>query len=155
MSDLLPINFVGTAAAVVQSASNGSCRVYSQNKDYQLYEMVLSDTTSTTYVLGDLTATPFPTPRINTPIAAVSWNNLAEIRVYYITTDSQVQEIYYSGGHWGKGQVLGTAVETIAFLYTSVVVSPRIVVRVGFQSSIDPKTITEAVWDAGWNNRIL
>ncbi|KAG1878914.1 hypothetical protein F4604DRAFT_1679785 [Suillus subluteus] len=140
MSDLLPINFVGTAAAVVQSASNGSCRVYFQNKDYQLYEIVLSDPTSTTYVLGNLTATPFPTPRINTPIAA--------IRVYYITTDSQ---------RWSLGQRpgLGHRVETSAFLYASVVVSPRIVVRVGFQSSIDPKTITEAVWDAGWNNRVL
>ncbi|KAG1847876.1 hypothetical protein DFJ58DRAFT_705243 [Suillus subalutaceus] len=156
MSDLLPTNFVGTAAAAVQSATTGSCRVYFQNKDYQIYEMALSDPTSTTYSLGNLTSIPFPAGRINTPIAAVSWNNLSEIRVYYITADSQVQEIYYSGGNWGKpGPVLGAAVETSGFLYASVVVNTGPVVRVGFQSSTAPQTITEAVWNGGWNNRVL
>lgn len=117
--------------------------------------MVLSDPESPSYTLGNLTATSFPTPRINTPIAAVSWNNLQEIRVYYITADSQVQEIGFTGSGWSKGPVLGTAVETSAFLYAQVATSSAAPVRVGFQSSTAPQAITEAVYDNGWKTRVL
>ncbi|KAG1878970.1 hypothetical protein F4604DRAFT_1755249 [Suillus subluteus] len=118
--------------------------------------MMLTDPTSTSYSLQNLINSPMPAARINTPIAAISWNELQEIRVYYITTDSQVQEMYFSkSGGMHKGQVLGTAVESSAFLYAQIAVKPRIVVRVGFQSATDPKTITEAVWDNGWKNRVL
>ncbi|KAG1856043.1 hypothetical protein DFJ58DRAFT_659578 [Suillus subalutaceus] len=155
MSDLLPTNFVGTASAAVQS-TDGNCRVYFQHKDYNIYQMMLTDPTSTSYSLQNLINSPMPAARINTPIAAISWNELQEIRVYYITTDSQVQEMYFSkSGGMHKGQVLGTAVESSAFLYAQIAVKPRIVVRVGFQSATDPKTITEAVWDNGWKNRVL
>jgi hypothetical protein len=155
MSDLLPTNFVGTAAAAVET-TKGNCRVYFQNKDYDICQMMLTDPSSPTYSIQKLTIPPIPAARINTPIAAISWNELQEIRVYYITVDSHVQEMYFSKtGGMHKGAVLGTAVESSAFLYAQVAVSPRIVVRVGFQSSADPKTITEAVWDQGWKNRVL
>ncbi|KAG1886703.1 hypothetical protein F4604DRAFT_1614920 [Suillus subluteus] len=149
MSNLLPTNFVGTTGAAVQTA-DGDCWVCFQNKDYQIYEMMLNDPASPSYTLANLTATPFPTPRINTPIAAVSWNNLKEICVYHIIADSQVQEIGFTRGRgWSKGPVLGTAVETSAFLYAQVATSPAVLVRVGFQSSTAPQTITEAVYDNG------
>jgi len=176
MSDLLPTSFVGTTGAAVQS-TNGNFRVYFQNKDYQIYQMILADPTSTIYTIQKLTTSPIPAARINTPIAAVSWNELNEvqvfdaspsiprnliltsswqIRVYYITVDSQVQEMCFSkSGDMRQGKVLGTAAESSAFLYAQVTVNPRLMIRVGFQSSTAPRTITEAVWDKGWNNRVL
>jgi hypothetical protein len=155
MSDLLPTSFVGTTGAAVQS-TNGNFRVYFQNKDYQIYQMILADPTSTIYTIQKLTNSPIPAARINTPIAAVSWNELNEIRVYYITVDSQVQEMCFSkSGDMRQGKVLGTAAESSAFLYAQVTVNPRLMIRVGFQSSTAPRTITEAVWDKGWNNRVL
>jgi hypothetical protein len=81
MSDLLPTSFVGTTGAAVQSTS-GNFRVYFQNKDYQIYQMILADPTSTIYTIQKLTNSPIPAARINTPIAAVSWNELNEVQVF-------------------------------------------------------------------------
>ncbi|KAG1734621.1 hypothetical protein EDB19DRAFT_1911021 [Suillus lakei] len=76
-----------------------------------------------------------PAARINTPIAAVAWKNLQQIRVYYIIVNGRVQEIvYFQGGGWQKGPTLGTAVENSTCL-------------VGFQSSAALQTITEALYN--------
>lgn len=158
MSDLLPINFVGTTMCAVQNDSDGKFRVYFQNKDYQIYEMSMNDPKSTTHTLLKLTNDHMPPARINTPIAAVACNNLQEIRVFYITANSRVQEICYSQRHgWQKGTSIGTAVENSACLYAEGrVVHNEVMLRVGFQSAAAPQTITEAyTMKDEWKTRVL
>ncbi|KAG1727778.1 uncharacterized protein EDB91DRAFT_1060953 [Suillus paluster] len=156
-SDLLPTNFVGTTMAGVQN-EDGKFRIYFQNKDYQIYQMSLNDPRSRAYTLLKLTTTIVPPARINTPIAAVAWKNLQEIRVYYITAASQVQEIVYSQrSGWKKGEMLGTAVENCACLYAQGrFTTNEVFLRVGFQSAIDSQTITEAyTLRDGWKTRVF
>lgn len=158
MSDLLPTNFVGTTMCAVQNDSDGKFRVYFQNKDYQIYEMSMNDPKSTTHTLLKLTNDHMPPARINTPIAAVACNNLQEIRVFYITANSRVQEICYSQRHgWQKGTSIGTAVENSACLYAEGrVVHNEVMLRVGFQSAAAPQTITEAyTMKDEWKTRVL
>ncbi|KAG2155189.1 uncharacterized protein EDB93DRAFT_1247682 [Suillus bovinus] len=109
MSDLLPTSFVGTTMSAVQH-DDGKLRVYFQNKDYQIYEMSLNDPKSTSYTLLKLTNSNIPAARINTPIAAVASNDLQEIRIFYITVNSRVQELSHSQRHgWQKGANIGIA----------------------------------------------
>ncbi|KAG1734585.1 hypothetical protein EDB19DRAFT_1141409 [Suillus lakei] len=163
MSDLLPTNFVGTTMCAVQN-DDGKMRVYFQNKDYQIYEMMLNDPKSTTYTLLKLTNSNMPAARINTPIAAMASNNLQEIRVYYITVDSHVQEICHTQRHgWQKCEALGTAVENSTCLYAQGQSSHHAsasdhetMLRVGFQSAAAPQTITEAYrMKDEWRTRVL
>ncbi|KAG1745155.1 hypothetical protein EDB19DRAFT_1692683 [Suillus lakei] len=157
MSNLLPVNFVGTTMAGVQN-EDGRFRVYYQSKDYQIYEMTLNNPKSTDYTLLKLTTPALPAARINTPIAAVAWNNLQEIRVYYLTVTSQVQEIIYGREKvWMKGSgPLGTAVDSSTCLYAQHNHGDPFL-RVGFQSSTAPQTITEACYmqGHGWKTRVL
>jgi hypothetical protein len=81
MPDLLPTNFVGATMAGVQN-EDGRFQVYFQNKEYQIYEMSLDDPKSTDYTLGKLTTSIIPAARINTPIAAVAWKNLQQVRFF-------------------------------------------------------------------------
>ncbi|KAG2122350.1 hypothetical protein DEU56DRAFT_832402 [Suillus clintonianus] len=155
-SDLLPTNFVGTTMAGVQN-EDGKFRVYYQNKEYQICEMQLDDPNSTTYKTLKLTTGNMPAARINTPIAAVAWDNLRQIRVYYVTVDSQVQEICYiqGGAGWHKGAHLGVAVENSTCMYAQHH-SKEPVLRVGFQSSTAPQTITETCYyKSGWKTRVF
>ncbi|KAG1871743.1 hypothetical protein DFJ58DRAFT_762177 [Suillus subalutaceus] len=157
ISDLLPTNFVGTTMAGVQN-EDGRFRVYFQNKDYHIYEMSLNDPKSTTYDLRQLTTSTMPAARINTPIAAVAWHDLQQIRVYYITVDNRVQEMVFTRGYdWQKGATLGTAVEDSTCLYAQYRFTTEPLVRVGFQSSAAPQTITEALYNVKdkWKNRVL
>ncbi|KAG0708557.1 hypothetical protein DFH29DRAFT_794947 [Suillus ampliporus] len=159
MSNLLPTNFVGTTMAGVQN-EDGKFRIYFQNKDYQIYEMSLDDPMSTKYTLFKLTTSAMPAARINTPIAAVAWEHLHQIRVYYITVNSRVQELVFTFGinlGWVKGAMLGTAVENSTCLYAQVRLTTEPMLRVGFQSSAEPQTITEACYNKkdGWKNRVL
>ncbi|KAG1781930.1 hypothetical protein EV702DRAFT_494055 [Suillus placidus] len=157
MSDLLPTNFVGTTMCAAQD-DDGKFRVYFQNKDYQIYEMSLDDPKSTTYTLLKLTNDRMPAARINTPIAAVACNKLQEIRVFYITVNSRVQEICHTHRHgWQKGANIGTAVENSTCLYAQGrFAHNEALLRVGFQSAAAPQTITEAytVKDE-WKTRVL
>lgn len=158
MSDLLPINFVGTTMSAVQNNTDGKFRVYFQNKDYQIYEMSLNDPKSTEHTLLKLTNDHLPAARINTPIAAVACNNLQEIRVFYITANSRVQEICYSQRHgWQKGSAIGTAAENSACLYAEGrIVHNEVMLRVGFQCADHPQTITEAyTMKDEWKTRVL
>jgi hypothetical protein len=79
MSDLLPTDFVGTTMAGVQN-EDGKFRIYFQNKDYQICEMSLNNPNSTSHTILKLTTAAMPAARINTPIAAVSWDNLRQVR---------------------------------------------------------------------------
>lgn len=156
-SDLLPTNFVGTTMCAVQN-DDGKFRVYFQNKDYQMYEMSLNDPKSTSYTLLRLTDERMPAARINTPIAAVAAHNLQEIRVYYITVNSRVQEMCYNQRHgWQKGETIGTAVENSTCLYAQGrIVQNEAMLRVGFQSAKEPQTITEAyTMKDEWKTRVL
>ncbi|OJA19280.1 hypothetical protein AZE42_04501 [Rhizopogon vesiculosus] len=94
--------------------------------------------------LSDVT----PAARINTPIAAIAWNGLRQICVYYITATNKVQEITYSAqSGWFQGATPGTAVENSSCLYAQVRASlPRALLRVGFQSTEAPQTITEVYY---------
>ncbi|KAG1895503.1 uncharacterized protein F5891DRAFT_660541 [Suillus fuscotomentosus] len=157
MSDLLPTHFVGTTMNAVQN-DEGKFRVYFQNKDYQIYEMSLNDPKSTAYTLLKLTNSNIPAARINTPIAAVASNDLEEIRVFYITVDSRVQEICYFKRHgWQKGATIGTAVENSTCLYAQGrFVHNETMLRVGFQSATAPQTITEGCTTKDeWKIRVL
>ncbi|KAG2121609.1 hypothetical protein DEU56DRAFT_894628 [Suillus clintonianus] len=157
MSDLLPTNFVGTTMCAAQN-DDGKFRVYFQNKDYQIYEMSLNDPKSTTYTLLKLTNSNMPAARINTPIAAVACKDLQEIRVFYITVNSRVQELCHTQRHgWQKGATIGTAVENSTCLYAQGrFARNEAMLRVGFQSATAPQTITEAytVKDE-WKTRVL
>ncbi|KAG2360561.1 hypothetical protein BDR07DRAFT_1486881 [Suillus spraguei] len=135
---------------------DGKFRIYFQNKDYQICEMALNDPNSTSYNIVKLTTAAVPAARINTPIAAVSWDNLRQIRVYYITVNSQVQEISYTQGiGWHKDAHLGIAVDNSTCLYAQQQLKEPFM-RVGFQSSQAPQTITEACYyQSGWKNRVL
>ncbi|KAG2122349.1 hypothetical protein DEU56DRAFT_75717 [Suillus clintonianus] len=155
-SDLLPTNFVGTTMAGVQN-EDGKFRIYFQNKEYQICEMSLDDPNSTTHTILKLTTSAMPAARINTPIAAGAWDNLREIRVYYITADSQVQEICYTHGvGWQKGAHLGVAVDNSTCLYAQHQ-NKEPYMRVGFQSSTAPQTITETCYydQGGWETRVF
>ncbi|KAG0703804.1 hypothetical protein DFH29DRAFT_998241 [Suillus ampliporus] len=160
MSDLLPTNFVGTTMCATQN-EDGKFRVYFQNKDYQIFEMSLNDPKTTVHTLVKLTTSGMPAARINTPIAAVSCKNFREIRVYYITVTSRVQEMCYSQGKgWVKGANLGTAVENSTCLYAqegNEGKANELSLRVGFQSSAAPQTITEACYNGhqGWKTRVF
>ncbi|KAG0708518.1 hypothetical protein DFH29DRAFT_794890 [Suillus ampliporus] len=155
-SDLLPTNFVGTTMAAVQNEDGKFC-IYFQNKDYQIYQMTLNDPRSRTYTLLKLTTSALPAARINTPIAAVAWKNLQEIRVYYITVTGRVQEMISSQrSAWRKGETLGTAVENSTCLYAQGRFNNEVLLRVGFQSVTAPQTITEAyTLKDGWKTRVL
>ncbi|KAG1742374.1 uncharacterized protein EDB91DRAFT_1052118 [Suillus paluster] len=156
-SDLLPINFVGTAMAAVQN-EDGKFRIYFQNKDYQIFEMSLNDPKSTVHTLVKLTTSGMPAARINTPIAAVACKDLREIRVYYITTTSRVQEMCHTQGKgWVKCATLGTAAENSSCLYAQQRNAHDVSIRVGFQSAAAPQTITEACYNEhqGWKSRVL
>ncbi|KAG1742380.1 uncharacterized protein EDB91DRAFT_1128923 [Suillus paluster] len=99
-----------------------------------------------------------PAARINTPIAAVACKDLREIRVYYVTVASRVQEICHTQGKgWVKGAVLGTAAENSSCLYAQGRLTKEASIRVGFQCSSAPQTITEACYHEhqGWKNRVL
>ncbi|KAG2129860.1 uncharacterized protein EDB93DRAFT_1095153 [Suillus bovinus] len=154
-SDLLPTDFVGTTMAGVQN-EDGKFRIYFQNKDYQICEMSFNDPNSTSYTIPKLTTATMPVARINTPIAAVSWDNLRQIRVYYITVDSQVQEISYTQGvGWHKDAQLAAAVDNSTCLYAQQRLKEPFI-RVGYQSSVAPQTITEACYyQSGWKNHVL
>ncbi|KAG1878917.1 hypothetical protein F4604DRAFT_580278 [Suillus subluteus] len=154
-SNLLPTDFVGTTMAGVQN-EDGKFRIYFQNKDYQICEMSLNDPNSTSHTILKLTTATIPTARINTPIAALSWDNLRQIRVYYITMNSHIQEISYTQGvGWHKDSDLGIAIDNSNCLYAQRQ-SKEPFVRVGFQSSTAPQTITEACYyQGGWKNRML
>lgn len=154
-SDLLPTDFVGTTMAGVQN-EDGKFRIYFQNKDYQICEMSLNDPQSTSHTILKLTTADMPAARINTPIAAVSWDNLRQIRVYYITVNSQVQEMTYTQGvGWRKDARLGIAVDNSTSLYAQHQLKEPFM-RVGFQSSVAPQTITEACYyQSGWKTRVL
>lgn len=157
MSDLLPTNFVGTTMCAAQN-DDGKFRVYFQNKDYQIYEMSLNDPKSTTYTLVRLTTDHMPAARINTPIATVAANDLQEIRVYYITVNSRVQELCHTQRHgWQKGATIGTAVENSTCLYAQGRFARNEAnLRVGFQSATAPQTITEAyMMKDEWKTRVL
>lgn len=157
MSDLLPTNFIGTTMCAVQS-DDGKFRIYFQNKDYQIYEMSLNDPKSTTYTLLKLTNDRVPAARINTPIAAVACNNLQEIRVFYITGNSRVQEMCHTQRHgWQKGAAIGAAVENSTCLYAQGRFAHNEAhLRVGFQSAAVPQTITEAyTMKDEWRTRVL
>ncbi|KAG1760232.1 hypothetical protein EDD22DRAFT_88685 [Suillus occidentalis] len=154
-SDLLPTDFVGTTMAGVQN-EDGKFRIYFQNKDYQICEMSLNDPHSTSHTILKLTTAAMPAARINTPIAAVSWDNLRQIRVYYITVNSQVQEMTYTQGvGWHEDAHLGIAVDNSTSLYAQHQLKEPFM-RVGFQSSAAPQTITEACYyQSGWKTRVL
>ncbi|KAG1760233.1 hypothetical protein EDD22DRAFT_751641, partial [Suillus occidentalis] len=123
-------------------------RVYFQNEDYQIYEMTLNDPKSTAYTLLKLTTSTMPAARIDTPIAAVAWKNLQQIRVYYITVDNRVQEFAYSQNDgWQKGSILGTALKNSTCLYAQDRFTTEPLLRVGFQSFAAPQTITEAFYN--------
>ncbi|KAG0703805.1 hypothetical protein DFH29DRAFT_419126 [Suillus ampliporus] len=157
MSDLLPTNFVGTTMCATQN-EDGKFRVYFQNKDYQIFEMSLNDPKTTVHTLVKLTTSGMPAARINTPIAAVACKDLQEIRVYYITETSRVQEICHTQSKgWIKCATLGTAVENSTCLYAQQRNTHELSIRVGFQSSAAPQTITEACYNKqqGWKTRTL
>ncbi|OJA19281.1 hypothetical protein AZE42_04500 [Rhizopogon vesiculosus] len=157
-SRILPSNFIGTTMAGVQ-VEDGQFRIYYQGKDYKLYEMQLDNPDDTQYSLFNLSDFT-PDARINTPIAAFAWNGLQDIRVYYITATSKVQEIIHTAqGGWFPGDTLGTAVENSSCLYAQVRASlPQASLRVGFQSTKSPQTITEAYLvdpNEGWKTRVF
>ncbi|KAG2153152.1 hypothetical protein DEU56DRAFT_773366 [Suillus clintonianus] len=135
---------------------DGKFRIYFQNKDYQICEMSLNDPNNTTHTILKLTTGAMPAARINTPIAAVSWDNLRQIRVYYITVNSQVQEISYTQGvGWHKDAHLGAAVDNSTCLYAQHQ-NKEPYMRVGFQSSVAAQTITEACYyQSGWKTRVF
>ncbi|KAG2063018.1 hypothetical protein BDR04DRAFT_1146375 [Suillus decipiens] len=143
-SDILPTNFVGTTMTGVQN-EDGKFRIYFQNKDYQICEMSLDDPNSTSHNIRNLTTATGSAARINTPIAAVSWDNFR-----------QVQEICYTYGvDWHKGAHLGIAVDNSTCLYAQHRLKEPFL-RVGFQSSQAPQTIAEACYyQSGWKNRVL
>ncbi|KAJ8588303.1 hypothetical protein M405DRAFT_819930 [Rhizopogon salebrosus TDB-379] len=141
-------------------ADDGQFLIYYQGKDYKIYKMALLQAGSTKSQIRDL-STSMPVPaRIITPIAAFQWNSLQCIRVYYITETSQVQEIIFqAGGGWFPGTTLGTTVENSNCLYAQVQSNiPQAALRIGFESSTAPQTITEAVFlgpKEGWVTRVI
>ncbi|KAG1721695.1 uncharacterized protein EDB91DRAFT_244736 [Suillus paluster] len=151
LSRILPTNFMSTMAGI--GDQSGSFRIYFQNEDYKICEIVTSTLGYPMQPIGN----GAPVARVGTPIAALMWDNFREIRVYYITTANNVQELVYSDRGspttWQKGAVVGTAVKDSACLYAQIQPGS---LRIGFQASSDPQTITEAyTTEAGWTTRVL
>ncbi|KAG1842722.1 hypothetical protein C8R48DRAFT_780986 [Suillus tomentosus] len=87
--------------------------------------MSLNDPKSTAHTLLKLMNSNIPAARINTPIAAVASNALEEIRVFYITVDSHMQEICHFKRHgWQKGTTIGTAEKFLLDLFSGTANSP-------------------------------
>ncbi|OJA15151.1 hypothetical protein AZE42_04700 [Rhizopogon vesiculosus] len=139
-------------------------RTYSQcPTDGLIHELLLNDANSLNYRENAFTIGP--RPRFNTPIAAVNWNGFREastpmmcttdvalttlqIRIYYITQDSKVQELLLSNHTWAVGPILGDVVFGSIGLYAQVRASGATLaeLRVGYQCPANPNTITESYY---------
>ncbi|EGN98852.1 carbohydrate-binding module family 1 protein [Serpula lacrymans var. lacrymans S7.3] len=135
--------FGSCAAAIELTGNENPTRVYYQNKDDNIHELCGNGPLSTTY--SDNVITVARNIRSNTPIAAISWYNFQQIRVYYITNTNEVAEAVFDVDRWVAGnQQLGIAAPNSGLLCA--IVDPQSTIRVCFQSASDPETITEALW---------
>ncbi|EGO25074.1 secreted glycosyl hydrolase/cellulase [Serpula lacrymans var. lacrymans S7.9] len=140
---LSPYSFGSCAAAIELTGNENPTRVYYQNKDDNIHELCGNGPLSTTY--SDNVITVARNIRSNTPIAAISWYNFQQIRVYYITNTNEVAEAVFDVDRWVAGnQQLGIAAPNSGLLCA--IVDPQSTIRVCFQSASDPETITEALW---------
>ncbi|OAX36179.1 hypothetical protein K503DRAFT_772770 [Rhizopogon vinicolor AM-OR11-026] len=121
-------------------------RTYLQYTDGLIHELALDDVNSLNYI--DNAFTIGPRPRLNTPIAAVSWNGFEEIRVYYITQENKVQELCWINNAWAVGAILGDVVFGCTWLCAQVRASGATLaeLRVGYQRPANPNTITESYY---------
>lgn len=97
MSNILP------HSALAACNIDQRIRIYFQGYNGQLCETYTNDGSTFKRTAGDL---PAPVkPKTFTPIACVCYDDLAEIRVYYLNIDYELQELCYTGGRWIAGEL--------------------------------------------------
>jgi len=90
----MPLNFPVAGSLIVTPGSQW--RTFVHYTDNRIHQLVLYDPNSLTYtdsLVGGPTAKP------DSPVAAITWgSNPCNIRVYYITEESKLQEMWWTGG---------------------------------------------------------
>ncbi|KAF8459737.1 fucose-specific lectin [Kalaharituber pfeilii] len=113
MSNILP------RSALAATNFNTNIRIY-----FQAYDGQLLETTSEDGVHFKRTRDPLPAPKkpkTFTPIAATSYHEGREVRVYYLTTDFIIQELCWSGSGWYAGALNDLNVQTASYSNLAVV----------------------------------
>lgn len=144
--------------ASIVGENNAQWRTYVHyHHDNSIHELILPNVNSLNYTDNILSFGP--TPCHTSPVAAVGWGDLSDIRVYYFTNESTVQELVWStSGGWSVGMNLGDTITNGISLYAQVRATGTDLaeLRVGYQSPSDPETITESYYiptEEKWGTR--
>jgi len=114
MSNILP------RSAIAATNHGNKIKIY-----FQAYNGLLLETYTDDGTNFHRSKDPLPTPskpKTFTPIAAVSYHEGREVRVYYLTTDFHVQELAWSQGKgWYPGELNNLNVQTASYTRLAVV----------------------------------
>jgi hypothetical protein len=148
---------------------NKHWRTFVHTADNQIHQLILSGPDDLTYTD---TLVDGPIPMVNSPVAAISsgtnvshlyvftgWgvHEHLQIRLFYFTADCKVQEMFWNN-YDDPSPVIGTTLGDVVWGSHSLYAYVRKAgdtsgqIRVGYQSSSAPTTITESVYtpDSGW-----
>jgi len=132
MSNILP------HSALAACNHEQKIQVFFQQYNGQLAETATEDGTNFKRTKDHL---PAPhKPKTFTPLASISYENGKEIRVYYLNTEDEVQELAYTGGKWMAGEL--NKLKQVAASYSRLaVVHFKNQFRVYFQRASDNKIL--------------
>ncbi|KAJ7765274.1 hypothetical protein B0H16DRAFT_1717819 [Mycena metata] len=161
-SEIIPVSFVGGAAAVQAINANGDSRIYYQDYDNSIQEIAVNGPLTTGRSTGSSLRVPANEVLAGTPIAAttIAGNDLQQIHVYFLSPDYVLSEYAFGGGIWqggpnctdcltANGLVVQRGSEVLYALGSLQAPSGTAFVRVGFVSAGAPSTLSEAVWSPG------
>ncbi|KAF8805632.1 hypothetical protein BYT27DRAFT_7169037 [Phlegmacium glaucopus] len=154
----LPTTYVGSCAAAVLLQGGSATRIYYQAADGAIHEAAGSGAAVSVPTYTDRVVVTAPTVRVNSPIAAVTWQDLAggteQIRLYFIDKSDYLRE--YCGTSDTSGSFVDGYLTAKKYLTPSnsgilyAVVNPGL--RVGYQAANNQGQISEATDASGaWN----
>jgi hypothetical protein len=149
LSILNTSNIGSTASACV--TTNNLTRIFYQAANGDLCMLSATGTPYGKTHYNNGVVLPSASVRANTPIAAVWWAAMSQIRVYFIDPNNNLVEISVNSSSLpgvGLNNVGWTAATGSGFLYA---MNTGTDIRVGFQMAMDPQIIFEAeLTSAGW-----
>ncbi|KAF8805060.1 hypothetical protein BYT27DRAFT_7339946 [Phlegmacium glaucopus] len=157
----LPTTYIGSCSAAVLLQGGSETRIYYQAADGAIHEAAGTGTAVNKPTYTDRVVVTAPTVRVNSPIAAVTWQDAGgtqQIRLYFIDQSDYLRE--YCGtsntsGGFVDGQLTDKKYLTPSnsgLLYAVFTAGPNI--RVGYQAAnnqgqISETTLTSGPWDQG------
>ncbi|KAF8451750.1 fucose-specific lectin [Kalaharituber pfeilii] len=143
-------NSILPRSAIAAVNHNEKIRIYFQTYNGQLREIYSND--GATYHCSPCLPTP-EGQKAFTPLSAVTYSEGREIRLYYLTRDSVIQELCYSGDGWYPGELNHLRIRTAPYSKLAAVFCERLGHRVYYQRDLDNK-IVEVLMDfiggGGW-----